>query len=231
MASKPLVESLNALPISVYRNKLLKPTFSDIKYEKKSHEISITPSLESAETLSPADFKTCFDLIAETSSADYAASSMDWSPAKKKKEMRLPDMRYLLLKSPDLAGEKGTEILGFLSFMVTYEDGYEVVYCYEIHLTLEVQGKGIGGQLMETLESIGKKAGMQKTMLTVLLANDSAQRFYERLGYKEDEFSPRPRKLRNGTVKRPDYAILSKVLKGSIRRPDHVTDKKRKTDR
>jgi len=32
------------------------------------------------------------------------------------------------------------------------------------------------------------------------------------LGYGIDEYSPLPRKLRTGTIKEPDYHILSKLL-------------------
>ena len=44
-------------------------------------------------------------------------------------------------------------------------------------------------------------------------------RFYERLGYEKDEFSPEPRVLRNGTVVEIDYVILSKgARRGSARK-------------
>ncbi|KAL9131507.1 MAG: hypothetical protein Q9217_000586 [Psora testacea] len=229
MASEHPVESLNALPLSTYRNKLLDPQFTGIMHQYPGVSMPLSFSLESPKTISSADFRACFELIASTSSSDYAGSSIGWSPAKKREEMRLPDMRYLLLKPSESVGENYGDVMGFLSFMVTYEDGYEVVYCYEIHLAPELQCKGIGKQLMKILETIGRKAGMQKAMLTVLMGNDSARRFYARLGYEVDEFSPMPRKLRSGIVHKPDYAILSKDLRESIRRPEHVTGKKCKT--
>lgn len=123
------------------------------------------------------------------------------------KEMRLPDMRYLILR-PDEG-----EVLGFLSFMVTYEDGKEVIYCYEIHLSPATQGQGLGKELMRRFEEIGRRVGLEKAMLTVFKSNAKAVAFYERLGYDVDEFSPSPRTLRNGTVKEPEYLILSKPLK------------------
>ena len=142
--------------------------------------------------------------------------------------MRLPDLRYILVKRSNVKQEEGSEIVGFSSFMLTYEDGYEVIYCYEIHLAPDLQGKGIGRQLIDILEDIGKTAGVQKSMLTVLMANELARNFYEKLGYAEDEYSPGPRKMRNGIVKQPDYAILSKLLRDKIRRPNHVKNKRRK---
>ena len=133
--------------------------------------------------------------------------------------MRLPDLRYIVLKQEkDDKGRDGiSEVEGFLSFMLTYEDGYEVIYCYEIHLSPQLQGTGLGKRLMAMMEEVGKKARVEKAMLTVFKANNAAMRFYERLGYEEDEYSPRPRKLRGGVVKEPDHMILSKPLAGESR--------------
>lgn len=163
---------------------------------------------------------------------DYAGSGMGWSPVKKRKEMRLPDMRYLILRGRGRKGEgrgSGTEtngndgdVAGFLSFMVTYEDGKEVIYCYEVHLAPSAQGMGLGKDLMMRYEEIGKRVGLEKAMLTVFKSNTKALRFYEKMGYVVDEFSPPPRMLRNGTVKEPDYLILSKGLKGPNEKGDRA---------
>ncbi|KAJ5170404.1 uncharacterized protein N7500_003187 [Penicillium coprophilum] len=202
----------------------------------------------SAATISAVDLEACLDLIEQTSSEAYIASSVGWSRIKKRKEMKLPDMKFLILRDmPDdssnssgqVPGGKQSEIvdnnapsplkesdepvassdtgfrnfLGFLSFMVTYEDGKEVVYCYEIHLSAVARGRGAGRLLMAQMEGIGRAVGLEKSMLTVFKSNETARRFYERLGYEVDEYSPQPRKLRNGTIKDVDYLILSKRLK------------------
>lgn len=125
--------------------------------------------------------------------------------------MRLPDLRYLLVKPA--ASTAADNVEAFLSFMITYEDGHEVVYCYEIHLLDHLQGCGLGKHLMGIMEEVGRKVGVEKGMLTVFLENEGALRFYKKLGYVEDDYSPRPRKLRSGVVKKPDYIILSKALK------------------
>lgn len=169
---------------------------------------SHTLHLETAETITKPDLTACFNLINLTSSTDYAASSMGWHPSPKRREMRLPDLRYLLIKSK----AEVPSIEAFLSFMLTYEDGHEVVYCYEVHMMPSLQGKGLGRYLVDIMEQVGAEAGMEKAMLTVFLRNEGALKFYERLGYAEDEYSPEPRRLRNGIVKMPDYVILSKAL-------------------
>ena len=95
----------------------------------------------------------CFELIQESSAADYKASEIKWSPSGKRKEMLLQDMRYLVLFAEDKASEPSSRsdkaILGFVSFMVTYEDGHKVIYVYEIHLAPELRGQGVGKILME----------------------------------------------------------------------------------
>ena len=47
--------------------------------------------------------------------------------------MKLLDLKYLLVK-------RDGKVEGFVSFMPTYEDGYPVIYCYEIHLGEELRG-------------------------------------------------------------------------------------------
>ncbi|WEW59270.1 N alpha-acetyl-transferase [Emydomyces testavorans] len=189
---------------------------SDDAYEKHSVEIY------TSSTIPKRYFDACFDLLRLTSAETYRTSRNGWSPAKKKAEMKLPDMRYLLLL------RQGSEALqdheesaedrdlgGFLSFMTTYEDGIPVLYCYEIHLSPRLQHKGIGKQLMCIFEDIGRNIGLEKEMLTVYKSNEAGIKFYERLGFAEDEYSPRPMKLRNGHVKAFDYMILSKSLKNT----------------
>lgn len=79
------------------------------------------------------EFESCFKLVELTSSADYKKSKNGWKPRSKKKEMMLLDLKYLLVK--DSQGE----VHGFCSFMPTIEDGYAVLYCYEIHLNPSLQ--------------------------------------------------------------------------------------------
>lgn len=115
---------------------------------------------------------------------------------------------------PDSTRDSGNAgVLGFLSFMVTYEDGKEVIYCYEIHLAPMARGRGLGAILMDRMEEIGRLVGLEKAMLTVFKSNEAARRFYQKGGYVVDEYSPQPRRLRNGTIKEFDYEILSKDLK------------------
>lgn len=167
--------------------------------------------LETNDTIDEDDFERCFRLVERTSSAAYRASSGGWSAVKKRKEMELLDIRFLLLKSVERNCRTGS-VKGFLSFMITIEDEHEVVYVYELHLRKEMQGRGVGKWMMRQVEKIGRRAGVEKTMLSVFRSNEGARRFYEGLGYGVDEFSPGPRRLRGGRVMEPEYFILSKGL-------------------
>ncbi|RKF79974.1 N-alpha-acetyltransferase 40 [Golovinomyces cichoracearum] len=175
-------------------------------------------TLESSSTLSDQDLQSCFRLLEHTSSDHYKNSTTGWKPNLKKDEMRLPDMKYVVVKY-------GEQLEGFMSFMPIYEDGFPVLYCYEIHLSVKLQGLitlsrsysiGLGVHLMKLLESIAIRIlTIKKIMLTCFTQNTRAMEFYRKMGYDTDPFSPPARQLRNGTIFGADYVILSKV----IRRP------------
>ncbi|KAJ9627000.1 N alpha-acetyl-transferase [Taxawa tesnikishii (nom. ined.)] len=93
-------------------------------------------------------------------------------------------------------------IEGFLSFMLTHEDGFEVVYIYEIHLRPALRSLGLGAHLMKLVEHLGHGVGVQKSMLTCFRSNEAAEEWYRRRGYEEDENSPREKKLRGGSSRR-----------------------------
>ena len=210
----PRIEEANHLPFKTYRARFLPASLGSTSINASSPQ-SHNVIFESSSTISTSDFNACFALIASSSADAYATSSVGWSPAKKRKEMKLPDLRYLLLVRASADDDNGSRVEGFLSFMLTYEDGHEVVYCYELHLAPILQGQGFGKHLMSLMEMVGERAGVEKSMLTVFVENERASRFYEKCGYTVDEYSPEPRRLRNGTVKMPSYTILSKSLQAS----------------
>ncbi|KAE8152648.1 acyl-CoA N-acyltransferase [Aspergillus avenaceus] len=208
-ASMPLVEQTNALSQDEFIAQYVRD--SDLSYDFPAKEETghYKAEVYTASMISETDFEACFRLIELTSKDAYVASSGGWSPAKKRREMRLPDMKYLVVRA------RGSEdVVGFSSFMVTYEDGREVLYVYEIHLGPEVQGRGLGGFLVGVMDGIGERVRLEKMMLTCFRSNVQAMGFYGHIGFTVDEYSPQPHRLRNGTVKEPDYSILSRPLRG-----------------
>ncbi|CAG8949718.1 hypothetical protein HYFRA_00004036 [Hymenoscyphus fraxineus] len=97
---------------------------------KASYQITLQPP----KALSISDFDACFNLIHSTSYEHYKNSKNGWKPRSKTNEMKLLDLKYLLIKN-----DQGT-VEGFVSFMPTFEDDYPVIYCYEIHLSSALQG-------------------------------------------------------------------------------------------
>ncbi|GAB7355790.1 hypothetical protein MBLNU459_g6470t1 [Dothideomycetes sp. NU459] len=108
-------------------------------------------------------------------------------------------------------------VLGFMSFMLTREEGQEVVYIYEIHLREAIRRQGLAAHLFEIVERIGTRTGMHKAMLTVFRRNSLALGYYSRRRYGTDECSPRPKRLRGGVVKDVDYVIMSKRLNDEVK--------------
>ena len=207
MGKAGTVESFNALDLPAFIERLLPEVSLKFPARTTAATIIYDIAIESSQSIKPEEFAACFDLIVSTSKADYVNSSGGWHPRAKKRELKLPDLKYLLVRQ-NLA----SEVVGFAAFMLTYEDGIEVIYMYEIHLSDGLRGAGLGKHLVQIIQHTGEASGMEKVMLTVFKSNEGALSFYDRLGFSVDEFSPRPRKLRNGVVKEPDYAIMSKAL-------------------
>ncbi|KAH6609334.1 hypothetical protein Trco_002680 [Trichoderma cornu-damae] len=154
---------------------------------------SYSLGFSSSRDLSKGDFQSCFSIIELTSGANYKSSSVGWHPAAKKKEMKSPDLRYMLVKDGS-----GT-VQGFTSLMPTFENHEPVL-------------SGLGSHLMQHLLAIAENIpSTKKVMLTCFTSNASGLRFYEKIGFTKDAFSPRDRTLKGGKVVRPDYVILSRA--------------------
>lgn len=250
-----LVEAINALPLNTFIEQYVPPDVLDRTIrvrcppnEEDGHQRAGTSDqkregdvtheeyaieIYTASSLPKSYFDACFKLLKSTSAEAYKNSCNGWSPAKKKIEMKLPDMRYMVLvrkRSKTETSEDNKRLLedgdlgGMLSFMTTYEDGLPVLYCYEVHLAPRLQHQGLGKQFMRIYEDIGRNIALDKAMLTVYKSNESGVKFYERLGFVEDEYSPKPMRLRNGHVKDFDYMILSKPLKHTDQAKHDQTD-------
>ncbi|KAK7430280.1 hypothetical protein QQZ08_003255 [Neonectria magnoliae] len=212
------IEMANKTSDASFVEEYIKPSGSWPQWTHPRTEAVYTLSLSGPGNLCDEEMDACFSLIDETSGADYRNSSLGWHVAGKKKEMRSPDLRYILVKGAD------DTIKGFTSMMPTFENHEPVVYCYEIHLRAELQGTGLGTQLMGYLMDVAENVPtVKKVMLTCFVSNTSGLKFYEKLGFDKDDYSPRERKLRGGKTVVPDFVILSRrtattVDEGSRRR-------------
>ncbi|KAF7542992.1 hypothetical protein G7Z17_g11108 [Cylindrodendrum hubeiense] len=200
------IEKANKTPDEDFVQEYVKPSSGSWpQWIHARTEAVYTLSLSRPGDLCDEELDACFHLVDETSGADYRSSSFGWHVAVKKKEMRSADLRYILVKDADGA------IKGFTSMMPTFENHEPVVYCYEIHLKPELQGTGLGTQLMGYLMDVAENIQtVEKVMLTCFVSNTSGLKFYEKLGFDKDDYSPRERKLRGGKTVVPDYVILSR---------------------
>ncbi|KAH7156295.1 acyl-CoA N-acyltransferase [Dactylonectria macrodidyma] len=200
------IETANNTSDADFLNEYVKPSSGSWpQWTHPGTRAAYALSLSGPGDLCDEELDACFNLVDETSGADYRNSSFGWHVAVKKKEMRSPDLRYILVKDAD------SIIKGFTSLMPTFENHEPVVYCYEIHLKPELQGTGLGTQLMGYLVAIAENIPtVEKVMLTCFVSNTAGLKFYEKLGFDKDDHSPRERKLRGGKTVVPDYVILSR---------------------
>ncbi|KAK6349189.1 hypothetical protein TWF730_009940 [Orbilia blumenaviensis] len=213
-----LIVQTNSLPLEDLKSRFLDPslltftTTNGINDDTTAQSYNI--ELFKSSSLPPDVFDNCFDLLEANMSASYKATSRGWHPRKKKEEMKHPAMRYLVLTavSGGSGQASGSSFVGFLEFMITEEEGSEVIYTYELDILPAYQKMGLGKKLLDVAEEFGRRVGVEKAMLTVFDSNRGARRFYEREGYDLDEISPDPKILRNGTIKPSTYHILSKAF-------------------
>eukprot|EP00996_Jenningsia_fusiforme_P003432 NODE_4229_length_842_cov_5.274905_g3903_i0.p1 GENE.NODE_4229_length_842_cov_5.274905_g3903_i0~~NODE_4229_length_842_cov_5.274905_g3903_i0.p1 ORF type:complete len:223 (+),score=50.79 NODE_4229_length_842_cov_5.274905_g3903_i0:106-774(+) len=156
-----------------------------------------------AEDLSRAHADWCFGLLKTFMQPFYEKCEAmgGWNERFKREELLDPSARFLLA----LEGEKP---FGYLCFRFDMDCGRRVLYCYELHVAVEMQRKGLGKHLMVLLELIGRKLEFEYVVLTLFVDNAGAQNFYRKtLKYTTDSSSP-PNTLDDVA----GYEILSKPL-------------------
>lgn len=199
-----LIQRLNDMAMHDFNELYVDPEW--LVYRPAASTMELRIDLKPSATLSPEELSSCYDLVEETSRPDYENSSFGWHPRRKRKEMKEPEMRFLLVQEPT-----ARKVQGFLSFMLTHDStpSVPVLYIYEIHLADRLRKVGLGARLMQGAEDIAHRVGVEKVMLTCFVSNGKARGFYEKHGYAMDECSPEDRRTRHKTVK-ADYVIMSK---------------------
>ena len=158
-----------------------KYTLSSIKMSNRPHHIQ----------------EWVFETIKKSVSYFYD-ESCPWFDHEKRAEMLHPDMWNLLAST-------GECHLGFVNFRFDMDEGYDVVYLYEVQVDPQAQRKGIGSLLVEVVERIAFENNITKVVLTSHRKNTVSQKFFrEKLDYTEDESSP--------TSEAVNYDILSKYI-------------------
>ncbi|OLL23568.1 putative N-acetyltransferase [Neolecta irregularis DAH-3] len=165
-----IVNQANHIPLACQRGYLYPRT---IEKQGRVYEII----LESAESLPAATFSQIFDLFQRNMKEMYLTSSFGWDEGDKISEMREFCTRSLVVVDTRRSlVVVDTRVLGFLNYQVRRENGEAV-----LQLDESVRGLGIGRELMGRMETIGRKCGIFKAMLTVFIDNPAVN-FYYRLG-------------------------------------------------
>ena len=117
-----------------------------------------------------------FDLVIELwEKAGLILSRSDTYDGMKEKLKRDPELFFVL--------EEDSRIIGVV--MGSY-DGRRG-WINHLAVDPEYQGRNIGQQIIEELESRFKKMGCEKINLLIELSNEKVQGFYEKQGFKTDQ--------------------------------------------
>lgn len=156
----------------------------------------------------------CIQLFERNMGNYYKKSSWGLNLKEKKKELRHPDARFLILAQEDGENlhESSDNVMAFSHFRFEVnDDNYpteEVMYVYELQVNQLIRGRGVGKKFMTIMELLAMKSKMRKVVLTVFKNNTQAMHFYRiRMKYGIDDFSPS-----NYVNDDADYEILSKCV-------------------
>ncbi|RLN63777.1 hypothetical protein BBJ28_00011110, partial [Nothophytophthora sp. Chile5] len=142
-----------------------------------------------ARSLSAATRDHVVALFEANMKALYQESDWGYDAAAKRVELFEDEARYLLAFDKD--GDAASPPIGFAHFRFVEDDGVPVLYLYEVQLASTAQRRGLGKFLMQLLQLVARRHGMELMVLTVFKSNSGAMRFYrDRLGFAVDETSP-----------------------------------------
>ncbi|RLN52147.1 hypothetical protein BBJ28_00021744 [Nothophytophthora sp. Chile5] len=142
-----------------------------------------------ARALSAATRDHVVALFEANMEALYQESDWGYDAAAKRVELFEDEARYLLAFDKD--GDAESSPVGFAHFRFVEDDGVPVLYLYEVQLASTAQRRGLGKFLMQLLQLVARRHGMELMVLTVFKSNSGAMRFYrDRLGFAIDETSP-----------------------------------------
>lgn len=181
----------------------------------------------------------CFDLLERNMRELYVSGGWGWKAGEKRRELVHEDAHLLLAYGPHAPAEGdgvaeakkeaafshaasaekggatggggGRRLLGFGHFRFELEDGgAPVLYIYEIQVQPGSTRAGLGRRLVQLMELVALKRGMQRIMCTVFKENVRSMRFFRtKMKYAIDESSPS--NFEGGEDE--TYEILGKPLK------------------
>ncbi|KAL5264050.1 hypothetical protein ACHWQZ_G005222 [Mnemiopsis leidyi] len=158
------------------------------------------------EQIDKETFEAIYRILEDNMKAEYDACYWGWNERDKRDEMKEKNPWFLIARNSE------QQIVAFAHFKFDFDEEIAVLYCYEVQVTEDMRGKGVGKFLMQILELIGAKSEMQKIMITVFKHNPRAVHFFQDiLKYTDDETSPKF--MDPMDEKEYCYEIMSKALK------------------
>lgn len=177
-------------------------------YQADDRQFNI--SVRTATDLSEHEHAQIWGLFEENMYTLYVNSSFGWAPRSKKREMFDARSRFIIASQEDTVTRNPPDVVAYTIFRFDREEHQDVVYCYELQVSKSARHCGLGKLLTQKLSDIGATWGMEKVMLTVFKANQSAFSFYRSVGFSIDEISPdHPANLEGGVPHDTDYSIMS----------------------
>ena len=170
----------------------------------------LTLSFAHASALGAATKAQVFDLLKTNMEAKYE-EAWGWNDKTKTKELFEDEARYILVRA-----EGSDDIVSFAHFRFSLEGVFKVVYIYEVQVEAAYRSQGIGKRLVQLLELIAVKHGLEWTMCTVFKCNPRSMKFFmDKMKYEIDETSP----SQADVYEEEPYEILSKDLRRKVKAP------------
>jgi phosphinothricin acetyltransferase len=114
---------------------------------------------------------------------------------------------------PVLVGDEDGEVVGFGSFgPFRAGDGYRPTVEHSVHVRADRRGRGLGGELLQALETRAIAMGKRDMIAGVEAGNAGSIRMHERLGFQRAAMLP---DVAEKFGRRLDLLLLRKRLQGS----------------
>uniref|UniRef100_A0A182PFJ3 N-alpha-acetyltransferase 40 n=1 Tax=Anopheles epiroticus TaxID=199890 RepID=A0A182PFJ3_9DIPT len=128
--------------------------------------------------LSKELIKWAYDLATRNLMSKYRSYGLRWPKKTMEKELYMWWARYLIVYDPS-----NYVPCGYIMFCFEYSTEHTIVHIVGIHVEGMYQNKGIGTQLMKTVEVLARRFGVQLLTIAVAKKDLDMKRFLYRMGF------------------------------------------------
>lgn len=207
--SNDYIENANSVQddMEFERRFILPPNEDRIIFNPPDGKGRLDMDLRSSNCLKPGEFKACFELIEQYRSIFHTFGNYGWDEKHVKKDMKAANLRYLLVRPYTPSSTKRP--IAFMSFVLTRDDNEKPVL--EITYLGMADGhcsRGVGRWIVGIVETIAKRARVEKVISPCFASNSGIPQFFRKLGYQDDY--PLSVDDSSSKQKSPRLVILSK---------------------